>query len=857
MAARSLPGPRVRSGRDGAGRWIWFGAEPRPYHRYLYLRSSFDIPATTMSARLDITASDRYALWIDGRFVGRGPARSDPRRKIYDSWDVAKYLRVGASSVLAIRAYHYGSQSAPGFRPPYVGNGWTEGERAGVWAELRVATHDGELVYGTGPTWRCLEPDGWDRRAGLVNGWVGSVEIFDARLDPVDWQQPDFDDSAWQVASTIPNREHPWAVLHPRTTPHPLEAFVAPKRVCSVTEVVDLGHLPDQSPPVLEVPELLRQQIHGVLRHARVARVEDLVDARGPARLRAVLAGADGIRCPVVLLDMGRQVFGYPEVELVGNAGSVVDMTYGQALIEGRTVPGVRYGDRYTMRSGHQTWQVSEYRQFRYLEIAVRDPYADVTIERIGVRAVTYPAERVGDLSVSDPSITSLWRAAVTTVDLHIEDTLVCDAQRERVAWSAGDGAHGVHAIHAAYGDIAVLQHWLRSFLVTDRGDGLLKISYPPDETSQFNLPLMMAQWSARVRERLEYSSRMDDVRELYPSMRRQLDWFLPHIADDGLIRELPYGNWLDWSPVDIRGANLGTNALFITGLEDGSVVADALGEVEDARRWRSLAELVRVRADQAFWSEQDGAYRDSHQHGPPAGTLSELGNALALLAGIGSPGHRARTIRNLRAHDGRWVEVGVLYIGYVMDALFAEGAGDAAIALASTRFQPMLAIDEPTLWEGWSPFTGILPIVGDVDPDEASRVRGASYRSFVHSGGCLVAMVLSRRLLGVSPMAHAFRHCEVRPDPAGLSWARGAFPTPHGAIAVAWEKRDGVVDLTIDIPDDVDVDLILDRLAPSDGHRLVVDDVVRPSFRSDRAIRLGTGAHRVCVSSDASECAS
>ena len=148
---------------------------------------------------------------------------------------------------MAVRAYCYGSESAPTYRPPYRGNGYTVGERAGLWAELEVTTSAESLTIGTDEKWRLRPARAWDRTAGLINGWVGSNEVFDARLDERGWTGVDHEDRDWEPASRIPNRQHPWAILVPRETPHPVERDLRPTALVSVTEVTDIGYLADRS----------------------------------------------------------------------------------------------------------------------------------------------------------------------------------------------------------------------------------------------------------------------------------------------------------------------------------------------------------------------------------------------------------------------------------------------------------------------------------------------------------------------------------------------------------------------------------------------------------------------------------
>ena len=137
-------------------------------------------------------------LYLNGAYVGRGPARSDPRFKTYDTYDVAAALRPGRN-VIAVRAYHYGSPAQGSGWGSTSGNGYTAGERAGLWAQVEVTDAGGaRQVSGTGPDWRLLPSPAWNTNTPMVNsGLVGSNEIYDASVDVPNWTGVDFDDGEW------------------------------------------------------------------------------------------------------------------------------------------------------------------------------------------------------------------------------------------------------------------------------------------------------------------------------------------------------------------------------------------------------------------------------------------------------------------------------------------------------------------------------------------------------------------------------------------------------------------------------------------------------------------------------------
>ena len=191
-----------------SGRFVWYGDERYPFHRFLMARRAFRLPAAPRRARLAITAEDRYVLYVNGTYLGRGPARSDPRWKSYDTYDVAAVLQPGRNAI-AVLAYHYGCQ-----------NNYSRDARAGLFVHLDAEAGDGtRTTLGTDGTWRVRPAQGWRRDVGLVSVTVGVTEVYDARADPPDWYATGFDDDAWEPAQVIAEQMASWAYLEPRQTP--------------------------------------------------------------------------------------------------------------------------------------------------------------------------------------------------------------------------------------------------------------------------------------------------------------------------------------------------------------------------------------------------------------------------------------------------------------------------------------------------------------------------------------------------------------------------------------------------------------------------------------------------------------
>ena len=837
--------------RRAAGQWIWIEGDAKPYNFYLYARGTVEVDGAPAAAKLHVTASDRYMLYLNGAYVGRGPARSDPRFKTYDTHDVAAALRPGRN-VIAVRAYHFGQPVHGSGWNSMSGNSFTVGERAGLWAQIEITDADGATrVSGTDPDWRLLPSPAWDTRTPLVNcGMIGSNETYNAAADIPNWTGVEFDDGEWRRPWLVPPPDQPWHVLEARDIPLLRETELPPARVSLVGELIDMGNARQT-----DIYQLILEGLHFPLEHALAEDVEAVLNT-GPdsARFQGVFAPRKGIRAPYVVLDFGRQVFGFPRVRLQAEAGAILDLTYGQQLINDRIPGALSYADRYITRDGDQTWEAAEYKQFRYLFIAIRSTYSPVRIRSISLNEYTYPAPLRGSFECADPVLTTLWKACVDTTDLHLEDTIVCDAYRERIPWNTGDGSHGMHGALMAYGDIALHDRFLRQFITTDRGDGRLQMVFPRDNPTNHCHPQFLLQWSTRIREHYEYIGRRTLLEQAYPSVRRLNDWFEPYRDDMGLLRDLPEQNWMDWTPVDLRGANFSTNALYVNSLEDGAWLAAQMGREDDRARWQCIADEVRAALREHFWNADLGVFEDSHYRGQLTGVTGELAQGFALLYSIATDDQAVRMCKSLAGRGAELFQASPLWYPYVLEGMLARGFGTDALRIIHNRYAWMMsAHDNPTLWEGWDPFTAGSAIKTDADFElrhTAHKVRPAGVRSLVHSGGVYVGWVLSTRVLGVRAATPGMSHLRVHPRTGNLAWARGTFPTPGGDVQVEWRRSARGTQVTLDLPEGHTADVVLDRA--NDAHRVVTHNGQRldtPAAGATVEVPVGPGSHTVELS--------
>ena len=80
---------------------------------YAVFRKTFELKEKPKTATLRLFANSPYILWINGKYVDRGPCRFDPKGPEYDTLDVARLLQAGPNIVaIAVHSFHDGADSS-------------------------------------------------------------------------------------------------------------------------------------------------------------------------------------------------------------------------------------------------------------------------------------------------------------------------------------------------------------------------------------------------------------------------------------------------------------------------------------------------------------------------------------------------------------------------------------------------------------------------------------------------------------------------------------------------------------------------------------------------------------------------
>jgi hypothetical protein len=324
-------------------------------------------------------------------------------------------------------------------------------------------------------------------------------------------------------------------------------------------------------------------------------------------------------------------------------------------------------------------------------------------------------------------------------------------------------------------------------------------------------------------------------VRELAPNVYGLLDRYATWVGKNGLISEAPNYMFMDWvtiggfachHPPAVIGQGYLT-ALCYHGLDVAARVATVCGDADRAATFTARRPAIAAAFERELWVPDKGLYRDGKPFQtsvPPSKwlpadkdieTFSPHVNALAVLYDLAPAERRADIIRrlvsagplNVQPWFMHWVFPAIDHAG-----LFSELAPEQ---LARWKIVPQTQ----TFREMWD--------AGDLS-----------------HGWCSTPLVqMSSRILGISPASPGFKTINIRPQPCGLSWAKGTVPTPQGPVEVSWKFEEEGMSLDVVVPPGSEAVVTLPA-ASFDN----------PSFRAEGtpaqpSLRVASGRHHFAIS--------
>ena len=786
MAAEA-PGCPILDERESNVSWTakWI-APPgdKPDNYYFLARKSFEVPEPPDRAVLRITADSRYAVYLNGQFVGDGPARGTHRRYFFDRYDIAALLKQGRNWLAVevhcpVRCTYNAAPHAPGLLAEVAGLVAADSS----WNVIRDASHRADALTYTMQIgfseWKDMraEPEGWRTGEDTGQGWeyaeeIGTPEDFGGRVI-----------TARPISELTRDSIPPAAVSDFGTVPHAEDAAEDP-----------------------DYAALMRSELHLQPDFVSFENVAALARDAGVT----ALTPSHAERGAYLILDFGREVLGNLIFDVEAPAGTIMDVGHDEMIEEGRLITHrlrYRFADRFVLREGRQTVEQRLHRRgFRYIQLVFRNFTKPIRIYRVRIINRIYSQETEATFSCYDPFLAKLWKACANTIRLCSSDTFMDCPWREQAFWLNDQCVENLCYL-AATGDQIFPAHNLRVGADGALPNGLVPAVYPSDRKTLFpNLPSL---WTFSVHDYFMYTGDYNLLRELLPTLEKGLSIYDTWRDGDGLVPDQPeMWNFIDWgyseAGVELGGKTAPLNMLIASAYKRAAALERAVDNGARAEEYLEKSRDAVRSLNARLWDEARGFYIDCTEPVGPR-TSSQIPLAVGLHFDVLEEPQRSAAAANLLHPD--LVRAELYFQHYVIQALAMHGRVTDAMGVMRARWREMIEAGSDTIWEtsrGRKSFTGC--------------------GSLCHGFACAPLYFMQSVLLGVQPLKPGFEDFALAPQSADLNSAWGSVPTPHGPIRAKWERKPAEnMILNVEVPEGTRAVLGDGRSLPPGRHELVL----------------------------------
>lgn len=629
----------------------WSEVDPLS-RRSIQLRKAFQAAENVTEAVVYVCGLGHYEFSLNGQKVGDGeftPLWSDYDKTVYyNVYDVTDRIRAGENAIGVL-----------------LGNGFYN-VQGGRYRKLQISFGAPTLFfrmvvrYADGSTQEIRSGKDWKYAFSPVTfNCIYGGEDYDARLEQPGWNQPGFDDTAW---NPVVVQEAPRGELQPQ--------LAAPVKIMERYGVKSTKYI-------------------------------------------------DSLQ--VYVLDMGQNLSGFPEVTLKGKKGAKVRFVVGESLAANGAVNQKQTGRphyyEYTLKGeGEETWHPRfSYYGFRYIQVegavpqGKRNPNRLPVLKNIQSCFVYNSAPQVGEFSCSNSILNQAHRLIGCAVRSNMQAVFTDCPHREKLGWLEQIHLNGPGLFYT-YDLTKFAPKIMRDMADEQYANGLVPSIAP--EYVQFGEPFGDSpEWGCTsvILPFLYYDYYGDSslIVRYYPMMRRYTDYLTSrsagHIVSHGL------GDWYDYG--DFRAGfsrntpvPLVATAHYYLCLQRVAQAAQMVGNMYDAAYYTGLAEQVCRAFNAKFFDAATGQY----------GSGSQCSNALPLYLNMPEPADRERVLANLvadvKAHGNR-LTTGDVGNRYLFQALAQNGQNELMYTMHNHEEVPgygfQLKFGATTLTEQWDPRQG------------------------------------------------------------------------------------------------------------------------------------------------------
>ncbi|MCD9021503.1 alpha-L-rhamnosidase C-terminal domain-containing protein [Cohnella silvisoli] len=366
-------------------------------------------------------------------------------------------------------------------------------------------------------------------------------------------------------------------------------------------------------------------------------------------------------------------------------------------------------------------------------------------------------------------------------------------AKRDRLPW-LGDLDWAGRNVYYAFDNYSYMKDTINMFAFHQTPEGYIwAVCYPENrekpgigEYGYYQSDEFSAWFAPVLADYVLFTGDLDLARDLYPVVRKGLDYLWNYVEGDGLFFQRYETSKGIWGHILERtGKGAYVNILVYDSFMEGAFLARHLGMDSDAADYLSKASVIRKGINEHLWDREQRCFVELKG----SKDFNFYANALAIAIGFPDRQQVDSIVSKLKETDmGKYQSLairGKFHYHHDEDAIGRirkPGGGVDWIGALHDWRGPHAS------WECMIyPPQGLPP--------------GKTWGDSSHPDAAM-AHLLSGYVLGVQPKEPGFKAFEAVPHTCDLQWAEGSVPTPLGEIRYSWNRSDSEFRASLESPE-------------------------------------------------------
>ncbi|MDX2302179.1 MAG: alpha-L-rhamnosidase C-terminal domain-containing protein [Microscillaceae bacterium] len=733
-------------------RWISHPEISPEAYTVLHFRNTFTINTLPTKQSLKISAFIRYKLYLNGQYLGQGPANNDPIHYSFDEYAIETHLKQG-QNLIAVEVFDLNALNPV----RYI----SDGVKLIVEAEGEM----GKLINTGNPGWKVFQNKAYlptlRGKDFEVLGYyaMGGGEKVSADAYPWGWERANYNDSDWKSPRSF-ELGYPYGFKYD---------YGAADIGLSTRRIPMMDESSEARPSLRKVSGLLEKTFL------------DAWKAQKPLEIPANSEVS-------FLLDQTYLSKGFPTFSFSEGKDAQIEISYAETLfeedrkagnrneIEGKKFIGLK--DILVADGGNRrVFSPLLNRTWRYITLKIKTSAQSLVWDNYQANKFIYPFEEKAMFRSSNPLHRQIWEVGWRTARLCADETYMDCPYYEQLQYIGDTRVQALISLYVS-GDDRLMRNALDQFAHSMTDEGITQSRYPA-HLLQYIPPYSLF-WINMLQD--YHMLRHDDafVKKYMGQVTSILLWFEDKLREDRLLGPMPWWSYVDVTPDFDKssppGSWTGGSAVltlqYLYALQEAIPLLEYFQKSELVQHFQTLSAQIREAVLKQTYVSEKQLFADT----PDRDHFSQHANLLAILTNTAEKNQQSDLFQKI-IRDTTLSPCNIYFRFYLTRAAQQTGNGD--------YFVRNMQVWEDMLKEGLTTFA---EHVGRTRSDCHAWSASPNYE-FLHT------------VCGIQASKPHFEEVLIAPNLGDLKEASASMPHPKGKIEVNFKVNQGKISGEIILP--------------------------------------------------------